>query len=252
MQPSSIRYLSRQSGAHITCHDEELVIKRGERVHLGEEIAMKLVQTYTDVPIPTFMFSSYEQNGCSWISMTFIPGCTLQTLWNSLDQNTKIRLCEETWIMIGKWRRIPRPPNLGDHLYQCLADGSANATDPLIKSLNIPPTPLYNDEDVRKRIYERYYHYFGRRYENILLDMLPRSDRSVFTHGDVAPQNILVENGRITAILDWEQSGWYPDYWEYANIMRPRKEEEWQHLMYSTAPQRWDLSGINAARRVLF
>ncbi|KAJ5238448.1 Aminoglycoside phosphotransferase [Penicillium chermesinum] len=37
----------------------------------------------------------------------------------------------------------------------------------------------------------------------------------VFTHSDIAPRNILVEGGHVTAILDWEDAGWYPAYWEY-------------------------------------
>jgi aminoglycoside phosphotransferase (APT) family kinase protein len=45
--------------------------------------------------------------------------------------------------------------------------------------------------------------------------MLPHSDVSVFTHGDIAPRNIMVdETYRITGILDWEEGGWYLDYWE--------------------------------------
>lgn len=38
----------------------------------------------------------------------------------------------------------------------------------------------------------------------------------VFTHGDLRPDNIIVKDGRITGIIDWEMSGWYPDYWEFA------------------------------------
>lgn len=30
----------------------------------------------------------------------------------------------------------------------------------------------------------------------------------VFTHSDLSPRNILVENGHVTAILDWEFAGW--------------------------------------------
>ncbi|KAG5787589.1 hypothetical protein H9Q69_013335 [Fusarium xylarioides] len=37
----------------------------------------------------------------------------------------------------------------------------------------------------------------------------------VFTHSDINMRNILVHNGRISGIVDWENSGWFPDYWEY-------------------------------------
>lgn len=37
-----------------------------------------------------------------------------------------------------------------------------------------------------------------------------------FTHGDVGMHSILIDNGRITGIIYWEYSGWYPEYWDYA------------------------------------
>ncbi|TFK88538.1 hypothetical protein K466DRAFT_613316 [Polyporus arcularius HHB13444] len=40
----------------------------------------------------------------------------------------------------------------------------------------------------------------------------------VLTHGDLAPRNILVKDGRIVTVVDWETFGWYPDFWEYMGI----------------------------------
>ena len=38
----------------------------------------------------------------------------------------------------------------------------------------------------------------------------------VFTHCDLNPRNILADDsGTITGIVDWECSGWFPEYWEY-------------------------------------
>ncbi|KAG6368959.1 hypothetical protein INS49_003178 [Diaporthe citri] len=39
-----------------------------------------------------------------------------------------------------------------------------------------------------------------------------------FTHADLQPNNILVKNGHITAIIGWEFAGWYPEYWEYTKM----------------------------------
>jgi hypothetical protein len=48
---------------------------------------------------------------------------------------------------------------------------------------------------------------------------LPDDAEVVFTHADLHPSTILVskdtESPRILAIIDWRQSGWYPDYWEF-------------------------------------
>ena len=39
--------------------------------------------------------------------------------------------------------------------------------------------------------------------------------RIVFSHGDLRPANIIVKDGHITGIIDWELGGWYPEYWEF-------------------------------------
>ena len=51
-----------------------------------------------------------------------------------------------------------------------------------------------------------------------------------FTHSDIAPRNLLVKNGKIAAIIDWEMAGWYPEYWEYT---RWAASNSW-------SPQRWE------------
>ncbi|TFY60392.1 hypothetical protein EVJ58_g5183 [Rhodofomes roseus] len=37
----------------------------------------------------------------------------------------------------------------------------------------------------------------------------------VFTHGDLALRNIMVDGATVTAIVDWECAGWFPEHWEY-------------------------------------
>jgi hypothetical protein len=60
------------------------------------------------------------------------------------------------------------------------------------------------------------------------------------------------ENSLQITGIDWERAGWYPDYWEYSTIMRPTHLKDWQRWMNRTAPEKFDLSAIMAARVVLF
>ncbi|KAJ8133483.1 hypothetical protein O1611_g137 [Lasiodiplodia mahajangana] len=53
-----------------------------------------------------------------------------------------------------------------------------------------------------------------------------------FTHGDLNPFNILVRDGKVVGIIDWEFSGWYPDYWEYTTAwFGNRTRLLWQGLL---------------------
>jgi Ser/Thr protein kinase RdoA (MazF antagonist) len=86
--------------------------------------------------------------------------------------------------------------------------------------------PFETEEDMYKNIIERWINRFKM---NPLLGSFIEFTRRlyretsgndiVFTHGDLDPRNILVENGRVSGIVDWEQAGWYPEYWEYIKTM---------------------------------
>jgi hypothetical protein len=49
-------------------------------------------------------------------------------------------------------------------------------------------------------------------------EQLPDDTGIKFTHGDLHRSNIIVDTAcrppRVVTIVDWEQSGWYPEYWE--------------------------------------
>ena len=51
----------------------------------------------------------------------------------------------------------------------------------------------------------------------------------VFTHSDLHTSNVIVPpmsggQPRIRAIIDWYQTGWYPDYWEYCKLLTTGNE----------------------------
>ncbi|KAH8838605.1 hypothetical protein MCOR27_009105 [Pyricularia oryzae] len=54
-----------------------------------------------------------------------------------------------------------------------------------------------------------------------------------FTQGDLAGRNIIVCNGCVAAMIDWQTSGWNPEYWEYC----------WAIRGLDTRPAEWDTLG---------
>jgi hypothetical protein len=62
---------------------------------------------------------------------------------------------------------------------------------------------------------------------DMVVDSL-QNHQIVFTHGDFAPRNILVQGTKVVAVLDWELSGYYPEYWESVKALwRPPWESSW-------------------------
>ncbi|KAI2607857.1 kinase-like protein [Hypoxylon sp. NC1633] len=245
---------SKQAGACVVSVGSGVICKSGTRVTRNEEEAMRIVARCTDIPIPPLHWATYRIiNGVESgsIYMDFVEGCRLDKIWDQFDDARKESVCHDIWAIVEKLRQIPRPPEF-DSLYQCGADGSPS-NDVLLKDMNDPPGPLLDDESLRARINQRYLAHNGGSYREHLLDFLPHSDSSVFTHGDLTPRNILVdETGHISAVIDWETAGWYPDYWEFANIQKPARDRDWIGWMGRTKPVLWDITGINKARRVLF
>ncbi|KZO94122.1 hypothetical protein CALVIDRAFT_539173, partial [Calocera viscosa TUFC12733] len=37
----------------------------------------------------------------------------------------------------------------------------------------------------------------------------------VFSHGGLSPDNIMICDGRLSVLIDWETAGWMPPYWDY-------------------------------------
>ncbi|KAI1977057.1 hypothetical protein LOZ53_002476 [Ophidiomyces ophidiicola] len=57
--------------------------------------------------------------------------------------------------------------------------------------------------------------------------------RFVLTHGDLAARNIMVADGKITGLVDWEYSGFFPEYMEYAlaTVIHDCHEEWWTPVL---------------------
>ncbi|KAJ7928815.1 kinase-like domain-containing protein [Mycena leptocephala] len=85
-------------------------------------------------------------------------------------------------------------------------------------------------------------------------DKLPRNASIVLTHGDLRPHNILVQGTTITAVIDWEAAGFYPDYWEYAWMHGWIASPGWTHLLARVFPgarRTAEIDAVNAIARAM-
>ena len=61
-----------------------------------------------------------------------------------------------------------------------------------------------------------------------------------FAHGDLVPKNIMVspDSMRVTGIIDWGNSGFYPDYWEYCRMHDPfQTSPGWEKMLKIIWPE---------------
>lgn len=67
---------------------------------------------------------------------------------------------------------------------------------------------------------------------------MPPSAPYTFTHGDLTNVNIMVDNGNLAGIIDWEASGYFPAWWEFtcAGIGLGSDDAEWKAMLRTYMP----------------
>jgi aminoglycoside phosphotransferase len=189
-----------------------IVIKCGRTISLTEAKAMKFVAENTDVPVPQVIATYDTSKGVKYLVTKYIEGATLESLLKTITRDELRTICEQLRGYMNQVRSLkpPRPSVVGAVDYSpCM--------DPRLFS--DPFGPFYSLDD--------FYHFIRRiedeNHPHLKIQELVRAHKSeryrnfrvLFTHCDLAPRNILVKEGKIAGIVDWELAGWYPEYWEY-------------------------------------
>ncbi|MCJ1485790.1 hypothetical protein MMC06_005965 [Schaereria dolodes] len=195
-----------------------ICIKGHQGVHLNEAETLVFVFKNTTIPVPK-VYCAFERKGVTYIVMQKIKGDMLRQHWwtesegaqKDLSEETKASLLSQLHDYIVQLRSIPPllPGKVGDINYSRLYDDR-------IQGLGFGPFETIRD-----------FHKFLRN-GTTTCPSIPEAEQvtvahereeyvTCFTHGDLNTFNIMVRNGKVVGILDWEMAGWFPDYWEYTS-----------------------------------
>jgi hypothetical protein len=220
----------------------------GVVLRCNEEIAAKIVygnNDYTeytsllylnsqapDIPAPK-PHGLIKFSDMNIMLMTYFPTTTLESVWPKLTLNNKLPIQNRVQSIFSTLRSLTLPPgrNMGgvrgegvrdvhmdDHDTQQL--NTISAFEDIQFSVNtLPPSPAFTT--------------FLRSF------LPPPNNECVFTHGDVRPANIMVEQNidggyTISGIIDWEMSGFYPEYMESMQVLHlfdRNVESDWYHFL---------------------
>lgn len=175
-----------------------------------ELAALKYVAEHTSIPVPK-VFNTHYYDDHLYIEMEYIRGMSLEAAWyrGHLSQDQKKCIITEVAGYISQLRKL-KPPREG-----IVASATFNEVlDHRVGSYTFGPFTNHQGfhsylranlpiEDCNEVIGPEITKCHSRRY------------RSCFTHADIAPRNIMVDKWKVSAIVDWEFGGWYPEYWEY-------------------------------------
>ena len=170
--------------------------------------AMEYVAKNTTIPVPKII-KKHRCKGGVRVEMECIEGDFLNTLWcrNKLSDEQKNSIVDEVSSYIKQLRKL-NPPEEG-------LVGSAFGNAVFDYTVDWSPFGPFKNHDM--------FHAFRRKNtpinrccKEITLVHSKKKYRSVFSHGNLVPSNIIVDkNMKVIGIVDWEYSGWFPEYWEY-------------------------------------
>lgn len=203
--------------------DANTVVKTGDCVGLAEAAAMKLVREKTTIPVPE-IYNAYTDinTGHAVIVMEFVEGDCLRDVWDKYDAEQKQHVIEQLHGFFAQLRDI-------EGSFIGSVDGTA-CEDQLFTDDLGGYGPYNNEASFNEGVVAALRNTLASGWTETVCDMvLALNDHKiVLTHGDISPRNILVQGSKVVAIVDWEMSGYYPEYWEYVKALyRPAWESEW-------------------------
>ncbi|KAL1867497.1 hypothetical protein Daus18300_006341 [Diaporthe australafricana] len=206
------KVLHQMGQRRVLLQSDGAVTKEGSSVFLGEFEALSTA-IKAGIPCPEPYGAQVVDDGRNVIRMSFVPGQKLDEIWPSMSEDEKQSIARQLGDIITELRALEAPPNLVggcgntafrhlrryDHAESQPFKDEAALNDWLLSEVH-GPTPTSILEALQSRM---------------------RTDhRIVLTHGDLSQHNILVQDGKITGLIDWEFAGWLPEHWEYVLFVK--------------------------------
>ncbi|KAK0733034.1 hypothetical protein B0T26DRAFT_736119 [Lasiosphaeria miniovina] len=209
--PSSVR--------HFYGQEPLAAAYRAESDELRNEFnALRTVRQHTSIPTPSALdvaVAPRDQSGSSssaaYLLSTIVPGLPLSRCLHVLSDNDCDQITAQLREYLAQLRNMPIPSSPGNAISNTLGEA---CREPRVGGAR--PIGLFPDESSFNQVL---------RFSN---DPAPQGHRILFTHADLNPRNILVDQvtrtdgstgWSVTGIVDWESPGHYPEYWKYTKAM---------------------------------
>ncbi|KAJ5269678.1 hypothetical protein N7505_005436 [Penicillium chrysogenum] len=175
----------------------------------AEAHALDMVEKFTQIPAPR-PIDVLETPDASYLLMTRVPGLPIGHLLHAMTDEQMENVVFDLKRYIAQMRAIP---NQVSKFQICNSAGGG------ILDWRIPDSQSGN---LRFQTEADFHNFLTREMTDDTRRCAAKSHALshaiVFTHGDLNPRNILAENGNITGIVDWENAGFFPEYWEYTKM----------------------------------
>ena len=195
-------------------------IRKSVRVNLSnlraEKDTLQLLRASTSIPVPR-VYDYYKTAEFEHLVMEKMPGITLEEAWPALEPYNREKIADEVVTFLDEIRKL---------------------RSPRIEAALLHRKPLRSGlADVADFIYERFKQFPSNEYifayvQTRIAGLHPQ--QNLFTHGDLDWSNILVVDNKVSGIIDWESSGYFPAFWEWVSIRRCAEVQQlnsWSQLL---------------------
>ncbi|KAG6233384.1 hypothetical protein E4U26_002382 [Claviceps purpurea] len=174
----------------------------------NEFAALQLVRRHTNIHVPSAL-DLVSDSEDSYLLTTTVRGVPLGRCIDTLSHDEVTTLVGDLQKCLSELRAIPKE------------------VAPKYAITNVLGTACYDGRLIIGSVYDAARgDYFGPFVDeddfNNTLRCIPLPNvvhssghEIVLTHGDLNLRNIMMHNGRLSGIIDWETCGWFPDYWDY-------------------------------------
>ncbi len=184
------------------------------------EVMSFLLQN-TSIPVPKLLDASdnTELIGYEYLLMDKVPGTQMNLVYPTASPEVKCDLLSELLSYIAQMQKFTFP-QIGS-----FRQGFTIELIPDIEAGPFSSIPDFLKTNIDSRIKDleqlpRFSQFVPRlqRFVSSLEQQEIEPHPFVLTHSDLGPKNILVQDGKITAVLDFEWAGAFPDYFELMNL----------------------------------
>ncbi|EJD48035.1 kinase-like protein [Auricularia subglabra TFB-10046 SS5] len=211
-----------------------LMMKHGAAASVAEAQCMWAVRHLLGdkVPVPeVYGWCTDDATGELFIYMELVPGVTLAEAWPLFSEPQRLHVCGQLRDMLSNLRRLQQDTHANGRFVGNISGGPLAdcifAHEALKPAGPFSSVAAFHDHYALKPWQTRH----GDAYEDPYRAMLHDEAGIAFSHNDLSLSNILVADTsshtpRISAIIDWHQAGWVPDYWECYKT-RWLQDEQW-------------------------
>lgn len=196
----------------VTLRPDGTAVKAGKHIRLEEADALRIAEA-NGLPVPHVHETGIRADGMRFIRMDFIEGQSLDKLWVGMEHGKRKDIVRQLRHLVKCMRTIEAPPDtVGGCDGKTFRDTREHMT---YYSPNCKDEQGFNQyllDAIRNTTFSPMYRAFEGR--------LRTNHRIVLSHCDLAPRNTMVKDGQIVALIDWEEAGWFPEYWDYVKFFQ--------------------------------